>query len=665
MKIEIAKPDERMAPSGSAILRSLQNESLPVVDLVVRESIQNSLDAALKDRKFVNFSVTTANVKTADAAENFEMVRNSLTARLPEETTVLALADSNTTGLTGEFNTSDPKLLSESNLYKLIYGINMNQEKGDAGGSWGLGKSSFFRIGAGIVVYYSRIRIGEGGFEERLAACLIEDASKPDAIMPAHPRGIAWWGVKKDGTDEFEKSYPITNQEKIHKILGALKVRPYTEEVTGTTIIIPFINEEEIVFKGSENTMEEDVYWWETNLDDSIKMAIKRWYTPRLMNESYSEKTGQPFLNCQVNGEQVVLISSDWTPKLISQLYNSALTGKSTAESIAVREIKLQRMALQNNNEHVGRVAYTKVSPEEIGMREGVAASPLAVIGQKTDNGKGGSKIMAYARKPGMIVEYAVNDSEWMSGLTVEDNMFVFAFFVPNSDAVLHNSFKEWHQTLENYLRDTEGADHAKWVDKLLGKYQVSIIKRTMREVSKALADDLGESIEAASNRRTSTLSRRFGQIFLPPVNFGQSGRKPPETPPTLAKGRFSAGLSVFSSKLLKDETVLVNCEVKIPKSSIYDINLGIATTDKRLDEERWKKTFGVEKEFPFEIVAAELVEEDNEVNMLFKDQFRDISATSLQLINTEEKNYTLNCNLEIKVSDKSVEPILTIARKE
>ena len=36
-----------MSESGSSLLRLIQNHELPVVDLLVRESIQNSLDASL------------------------------------------------------------------------------------------------------------------------------------------------------------------------------------------------------------------------------------------------------------------------------------------------------------------------------------------------------------------------------------------------------------------------------------------------------------------------------------------------------------------------------------------------------------------------------------------------------------------------------------------
>lgn len=42
-------PRERMGQDGKALLRSLQNESISLVDLLIRESFQNSLDATLSE----------------------------------------------------------------------------------------------------------------------------------------------------------------------------------------------------------------------------------------------------------------------------------------------------------------------------------------------------------------------------------------------------------------------------------------------------------------------------------------------------------------------------------------------------------------------------------------------------------------------------------------
>lgn len=50
MYIEIAEPG-RMSQSGSSLLKLIQNNYMPTLDLLVRESIQNSLDAFDKNNK--------------------------------------------------------------------------------------------------------------------------------------------------------------------------------------------------------------------------------------------------------------------------------------------------------------------------------------------------------------------------------------------------------------------------------------------------------------------------------------------------------------------------------------------------------------------------------------------------------------------------------------
>src|SRR5699024_11741238 len=62
-----------------------------------------------------------------------------------------------------------------------------------AGGSWGLGKTSYFRMGIGVVIYYTRIKT-DTGFEERLVGSLIE-SPKTDRSEERRvgKEGRSWW----------------------------------------------------------------------------------------------------------------------------------------------------------------------------------------------------------------------------------------------------------------------------------------------------------------------------------------------------------------------------------------------------------------------------------------------------------------------------------------
>ena len=63
MKIEIAEHG-RMSESGSSLLRLIQNQDIPLLDLIVRESIQNSLDATNKTKDSVDVEITVGQFRS-------------------------------------------------------------------------------------------------------------------------------------------------------------------------------------------------------------------------------------------------------------------------------------------------------------------------------------------------------------------------------------------------------------------------------------------------------------------------------------------------------------------------------------------------------------------------------------------------------------------------
>ncbi|MFP3472047.1 hypothetical protein R0J90_18530, partial [Micrococcus sp. SIMBA_144] len=64
---------------------------------------------------------------------------------------------------------------------------------------------------------------------------------------------------------------------------------------------------------------------------------------------------------------------------------------------------------------------------------------PLSYLGytEAEDLMKTNAKIIAYARKPGMIIDYDVNGI-WSQNVSNLENEFILGFFVPRSKAKLH-----------------------------------------------------------------------------------------------------------------------------------------------------------------------------------------------------------------------------------
>ena len=71
MKIEIAEPG-RMTQSGSSMLKLIQNNKTPVLDLFVRESIQNSLDAHKEGARAVTVEYLTGGFSSHELGNELE-----------------------------------------------------------------------------------------------------------------------------------------------------------------------------------------------------------------------------------------------------------------------------------------------------------------------------------------------------------------------------------------------------------------------------------------------------------------------------------------------------------------------------------------------------------------------------------------------------------------
>ena len=161
---------------GSVTLKSLQNDYVPELDLLVREAIQNSSDASLEeagDSFKVNF--TTGYFCPKDFNSFMTALDTSLNELFPnDQAQFLEIRDTKTRGLTGPIHIADIIGEDHGNFFKLIFDTGKRQTQEGAGGNWGFGKSVYYRVGIGIVVFYSRINTDEG-FESRLIITLVED----------------------------------------------------------------------------------------------------------------------------------------------------------------------------------------------------------------------------------------------------------------------------------------------------------------------------------------------------------------------------------------------------------------------------------------------------------------------------------------------------------
>ena len=124
-----------MTQSGSSLLKLIQNNKTPVLDLLVRESVQNSLDAHKADAKSVTVEYLTGTFSSRKLSGELEGITAALIKRFPsDKCQYLAICDSNTVGLTGEMDVQNVRGNNYGNLLKLVYEICKPQEAEGAGG---------------------------------------------------------------------------------------------------------------------------------------------------------------------------------------------------------------------------------------------------------------------------------------------------------------------------------------------------------------------------------------------------------------------------------------------------------------------------------------------------------------------------------------------------
>lgn len=644
VKIEIAK-HERMAERGSSLLKLLQNEDTPVLDLLVREAVQNSLDAAAPtDHQSVMVDIGIKDFQSNDLIGEMDGIKNALNSRYKDSIgKAIYISDSHTVGLTGPLHIDDVVNNDYGNLQKLVYEISIPQNKEGSGGSWGLGKTIYFRFGIGLVFYYSRIKKMNGQYEHRLAATMVEDEESEQAYIPAidnkPKRGIAWWGEER----EDGSTTAITNEEQIRNLLQIFSVPLFEEEETGTKIIIPFIDEDKILPKNSE-------VWWCDSIEEYLKITLQRWYAPRIDNCHYPYGK---WLDARVNNESLKYKDMEVFFKIIHDLYNQAITSKEKVPETPilkkleyeVTDINLRGDFKVPSGGNAGKVAFAKLNKNNLKMLPpNNELSPYKYLNFEEMDDTENIPIVAFLRKPGMIVNYEIS-SLWCNDIKqTPENEFIVGLFVPNSNSEFKD-FKDY-TVLENYLRKSEKADHTSWKDLSVTEGRVTIISRIQNNVSKAIKNKYSHPDEEIAKGKKGRLSKALAGKLLPPQSFGKGPATPPTRPPGGDRNSLKNRKVIFDivdQKHKNDGSLEIDFMLNIKKKNIKAVmEIVVLSESGPIKGNEWERDEVIGTAFPLEIkefIISNVGDEETSL-ILNKDAKRDHQkddSFAVNLHHTEE----------------------------
>lgn len=685
MKIEIAEPG-RMTQSGSSLLKLIQNNKTPVLDLLVRESIQNSLDAHTADAKSVTVEYLTGTFSSSKLGNELEGISAALSRRFPaDKCHYLAVCDSNTVGLTGEMDVQKVKGNDYGNLLKLVYEICKPQEKEGAGGSWGLGKTIYFRIGIGLVIYYSRIDEGNGQFSSRLAASYVENETSPDAMIPEYKgltkRGIAWWGE----TIRENTTVPVTDDKYINQFLSIFGVSPYVGNKTGTMIIIPYINTSTLLANNRidyADTLDEHLSpYWFSSVENYLRVAVQRWYAPRLANPHYPYGA---YLKVLINGNGISADSMEPIFQAVQTLYNRANHVVSDDDFLSVNQAKVEvKEATVKKFLHdtiAGNIACTKLNRDSLQMVvPHNKPEPAVYFNCEITDKSANRPLVFFVRQPGMIVSYE-NVSAWTAGIpSTNTTEYILGIFVLNS----FNRFKVNESPvdkLEEYVRKSEMADHTSWNDWTDDQFNPRIITKLQKSVTKVISSQYADEDVTHQPKKNSELSRYLGDLILPPDGFGNganSGQAKPPHEPKKNQKKFSFSI-IPSGIRYHSDTMTVPMELKTSsnkKIKRTGFEIQIASEAGKIGLTEWENDLKLTAPFFLQEVSIFIDSIDGEkVGGLFSvnqstpsASFQDFefvfrctptnSAIGLYITSAEEHSVRIKLNAIVHLRQKNVRP--------
>jgi len=666
MKIEVAK-HERMSETGSSLMRLIQNNELPLLDLLVREAIQNSSDAKKKFVDKINVKFNTGNFDVSKFSSNFEGIEKQLNRRFPGIQDYLEIRDSNTTGLTGALHHSEVDGNDFGNLINLIYEISKPQQREGSGGSWGLGKTIYFRVGIGLVLYYTRIKIGSE-YKSRLAACLVEDENKDDAILPklheGPKRGIAWWG--EDVNNNY--TVPLTDENEIEEILGDIGVTPYVGDETGTSIIIPFVDREKLLKSAHATYKKEKINYlpWLNTLEDYLIGSIQKWYAPRINNPGYKIDC---MLNPSVNDH--IISPRNMYPLYQTQidLYNNSSYAKNGPINLIVpnNTIEKHKVSLRGTfmvENEAGEIVYAILERSDLKMSPPFNyKDPYTQLNIENYSYEGeNAPILSYCRKPGMIINYDCNGVWTSKIIKPSEDKYLIGLFIPNSFNELNNSYN--NILLEEYLRKSEKADHRSWGDWTVRERNPMIVSKIIDNIARKVNSNLVNNITEKYEVKKTSIGKNLASILLPPEDFGKKptiskSNKTKSKNSKIRKHSRKSAINITDMHIDNDDNKIMKFEVTIPSRSIGTlIDLRVESENGNIQANKWEDPEGIGLPFPYAIDDIVIMSLDNQDDKKQYTELHDIeNIIDLSFSKTElfSKNYgftiykKLNNNILIK----------------
>lgn len=494
--------------------RLLGRTELSALEILIRETAQNSWDARIDDRRpSYGVSLRRADWRLrADLATLLpDQSRRTPGTYLRDTPYVLEISDRGTTGLDGPVTLRPVLGDGPRNFQDLILKLGVPRDDGKGGGTYGFGKTASYAFSRrGTVLYWTRCYNEQGRLEHRLIASAFSDSYVESGIQYT---GRHWWGR----LDE-DSIVPVLGDEA--DALGRrFFERHFGPGETGTSMLIldPNLGPESL---GSEVADDEGLQWSESDpaveFGRRARSAIRMHLWPKLVARPDSGATPMD-ITLDVDGErQDLLGDSLGTLSLWGAGLNAirAIRAADPRDVATPQGLPVEVFPITRLGKTLGHLAVVR---RILALEPGGAHDDLDPI-----HSQAVQRIALMRGQPELIVETV----DWIAQSPLEGVDWLAVF----------KAADDWDVT---YAR-TEPPAHDHWIASSGGEEGL-VVRATRNRASKIIRDVLypepAQVPTVSMPVRTGGLSRRFASM-LP------TRRDPitPDRPPRTADGRRARG---------------------------------------------------------------------------------------------------------------------------
>lgn len=231
-------------PEGASAAEGIRNQlgrpNLDLLTILVRESAQNSWDAAIGDRT-VDYRINLRSVGAAHANAWRDLLQEGAPddTRLPlrkslrqSRIRVLEVSDRGTRGLGGPTR-ADSTVTERHDFVAFIRNVGEPRDTALGGGTYGFGKGIFYLLAkTGTVLVHTRCLV-EGHYQTRLmGAALWQSYLAEEGGYERRYTGRHWWGDTSGPVVE-----PLIDVE-AETVARRLGLESFGEDETGTTVVV-------------------------------------------------------------------------------------------------------------------------------------------------------------------------------------------------------------------------------------------------------------------------------------------------------------------------------------------------------------------------------------------------------------------------------------------